>query len=66
MSKQASSELFTVTDVAKATGINRTEIVGMIKGLGLPLRRMGHSIVINQAEFERVKRTAETYAKQTA
>lgn len=66
MSKHDSSDLFTVTDVAKATGTNRTEIVGVLKGLSIPIRRLGHSIVINHSEFERVKVALKNSARQTA
>lgn len=66
MVKQENENLYTMTALEKQTGVNRTELIGIVKGLGIPIRRMGTAIVINQTEAQRVKAVIARTAKQPA
>lgn len=66
MVKQENENLYTMTALEKQTGVNRTELIGIVKGLGIPIRRMGTAIVINHTEAKKVEAVIARTTKQSA
>jgi hypothetical protein len=66
MAKSESTRYFNMTDIAKESGINRSEALGICKGLGIAVQRVGNSIVIGESDMKRVLAVVQRSAKQPA
>lgn len=66
MAKSESVRLYNLTQLASQTGVNRSEILGIVRGLGIPIRRLGNSVVVDESEMKRVLAVTKESVKQPA
>lgn len=60
MAKQSDGgKLWTLRQVAKEIDLHRSEVTGILKGLGIVPRPAGNSLVISSDELRKTKEAAE-------